>query len=171
MAATRDEFREAMARLGAAVSVVATDGPAGRCGLTASAVCSVTDAPPTLLVCINRGSAQEPVFRANGVFCVNVLSAAQAPLSALFAGRGGVAMANRFSAGAWRSGTNGAPELAGAAAILACRIADVIERGTHSILLGEVIEAHAGDAERGGLVWFGRSYHGVGAAARLGSAA
>ena len=35
-----------MARLGAAVNVVTTDGPAGRYGFTASAVCSVTDDPP-----------------------------------------------------------------------------------------------------------------------------
>ena len=52
----RQAYREAMARFGAAVSVVTTDGPAGRYGFTASAVCSVTDDPPTLLVCMNRGS-------------------------------------------------------------------------------------------------------------------
>lgn len=44
------QFRNAMAMLGGAVSVITTDGPAGRFGFTASAVCSVTDAPPTLLV-------------------------------------------------------------------------------------------------------------------------
>jgi hypothetical protein len=46
----REDYREAMARLGVAVSIVTTDGPAGRAGFTASAVCSVTDEPPTLLV-------------------------------------------------------------------------------------------------------------------------
>ncbi len=50
----REHYRDAMARLGAAVSIVTTDGPAGRAGFTASAVCSVTDDPPTLLVCMNR---------------------------------------------------------------------------------------------------------------------
>lgn len=39
-------FRNAMALLGGAVSVITTDGPAGRFGFTASAVCSVTDSPP-----------------------------------------------------------------------------------------------------------------------------
>jgi hypothetical protein len=52
-----------MARLGAAVNVVTTDGSAGRCGFTASAVCAITDEPPTLLVCMNRSSAQNPVAR------------------------------------------------------------------------------------------------------------
>ena len=48
-------FRDAMSCMGAAVNIITTDGPAGRAGFTASAVCSVTDTPPTLLVCLNRG--------------------------------------------------------------------------------------------------------------------
>lgn len=37
-------FRDAMSCMGAAVNIITTDGPAGRAGFTASAVCSVTDA-------------------------------------------------------------------------------------------------------------------------------
>ena len=48
------QFREAMSRLGAAVHVVTTAGPAGRAGVTATAVVSVSDQPATLLVCLNR---------------------------------------------------------------------------------------------------------------------
>jgi hypothetical protein len=51
------DYRDAMACLGAAVNIVTTDGNAGRAGFTASAICSVTDDPPTLLVCMNRGSS------------------------------------------------------------------------------------------------------------------
>lgn len=36
-------FRDAMSCMGAAVNIITTDGPAGRAGFTASAVCSVTD--------------------------------------------------------------------------------------------------------------------------------
>jgi flavin reductase (DIM6/NTAB) family NADH-FMN oxidoreductase RutF len=43
-------YREAMSRLVAPVHVVTTAGPAGRCGITASAVTSVSDDPPTVLV-------------------------------------------------------------------------------------------------------------------------
>jgi flavin reductase len=46
-------FREAMSRLGAAVHVITTDGHAGKTGFTATAVVLVSDAPPTLLVCLN----------------------------------------------------------------------------------------------------------------------
>ncbi|STR46597.1 flavin reductase RutF in pyrimidine catabolism pathway [Klebsiella oxytoca] len=44
--ADKQSFRDAMAHVGAAVNIITTDGPAGRAGFTASAVCSVTDAPP-----------------------------------------------------------------------------------------------------------------------------
>ncbi len=53
-------FRDAMAHVGAAVNIITTDGPAGRAGFTASAVCSVTDTPPTLLVCLNRSASVWP---------------------------------------------------------------------------------------------------------------
>ena len=67
------DFRNAMAQLPAAVNIITTNGPGGRCGITASAVCSVTDSPPTVLVCVNRNSATHDVFRTNGRLCVNVL--------------------------------------------------------------------------------------------------
>jgi flavin reductase len=76
------DYRNAMARLGAAVNIITTDGPAGRAGFTASAVCSVTDEPPTLLVCLNRSASVYPAFKANGVLCVNVLAAGHQSLSA-----------------------------------------------------------------------------------------
>jgi len=73
-ALTSQDYRNAMARLGAAVSVITTDGPAGAVGFTASAVCSVTDSPPMLLVCLNRNSSASPAVHANGVLCVNVIA-------------------------------------------------------------------------------------------------
>src|SRR4249919_1070826 len=68
-------FREAMSRYGAAVHVITTDGPAGKGGFTATAVCSVSDDPPTLLVCVNRKSQNGQILTANGVFCINTLGA------------------------------------------------------------------------------------------------
>jgi flavin reductase len=76
------EFRNGMALLPGAVTVITTDGPEGPAGFTASAVCSVTDSPPTVLVCMNRSSFAHRFFAGNGVLCVNVLSAAQQDVSA-----------------------------------------------------------------------------------------
>src|SRR5215475_10163008 len=89
-------FREGMARLGAAVHVITTDGASGKTGFTATAVCSVSDSPPTLLVCVNRGAISMPILRGNGVFCVNTLRAGDEVIADTFAGRTKVAREARF---------------------------------------------------------------------------
>jgi len=108
----RDAFRNAMACLGAAVNIITTDGPAGRAGFTASAVCSVTDTPPTLLVCLNRSASVWPIFRDNGYLCVNTLAAGHEDLSTLFGGK--TPMAERFAAADWHTLASGSPLLDGA---------------------------------------------------------
>src|SRR5262245_33886561 len=68
------EFRDALARAVTAVTVVTTDGPGGLAGVTCSAVASVCDTPPTVLVCMNRRSYVNGVIKQNDVLCVNWLS-------------------------------------------------------------------------------------------------
>jgi len=159
MTVERQIFRDAMARLGAAVNVITTDGPAGRGGFTASAVCSVTDTPPTLLVCMNRGATAAPALRANGVLCVNVLAAAQQEVAQAFT-RG--EMEARFAAARWSTLETTAPVLEDAMAVFDCRVVEVIERGTHFVLFAEIAAIRLGDADARGLIWFGRDYHPVG---------
>ena len=154
----RQSFRNAMARLGAAVNVVTTTGEAGPCGLTASAVCSVTDDPPTLLLCINRDSELNEIFRTSGVLCVNTLAASQEELSPLFAGFTGVKQANRFEPGRWTTLVTGAPVLSDAVVSFDCRIAQSTEVGTHTVFFCEVDAIQTGGAHEG-LIYFGRSYH------------
>src|SRR3984893_16103193 len=114
-------FREAMSRLGAAVHVVTTAGAAGKSGFTATAVCSVSDQPAMLLVCLNRRSNSAPLLAQNGVFCVNTLGAAEEKLADLFAGRSGVHLDERFNLGEWITLKTGAPVLASAVLSCDCR--------------------------------------------------
>jgi flavin reductase len=122
-------FREAMSRLGAAVHVLTTAGPAGKAGTTATAVCSVTDAPPTLLVCLNRRSQTNPAVLQNGVFCINTLA---------HSGRTGVQGAERFATGEWLVLATGSPVLAAAAVAFDCRIIEVHSVGSHDVFFGAV---------------------------------
>lgn len=154
-----DQFREAMSRLGAAVNVVTTDGPAGRHGLTASAVCSVTDAPPTLLVCVNRTTTVYAALVQNGVLCVNVLATRHQPLSDLF-GRRGASVVERFAGGEWSVLRTGAPVLADAAVSFDCRISQITEMGTHGVFFCEVVAIALGSQPEG-LIYFNRGYHGL----------
>lgn len=152
----RDTFRNAMACLGAAVNIITTEGPAGRAGFTASAVCSVTDTPPTLLVCLNRSASVWPIFRDNGYLCVNTLAAGHEALSTRFGGK--TPMDDRFAAAEWYHLTSGSPLLAGALVSFDCKITQVVSVGTHDILFCEVLALVRND-ETHGLAWFDRGYH------------
>jgi len=149
-------FRDAMSCLGAAVNIITTDGPAGRAGFTASAVCSVTDTPPTLLVCLNRSASVHPAFAHNQQLCVNTLAAGHEELSNLFGGK--TAMEARFAAADWSRLETGSPVLAGAVASFDCRITQTVSVGTHDILFCEVVALLRNEAGHG-LVHFDRRYH------------
>lgn len=153
----RGLFREAMSRLGAAVSVVTSDGPAGCCGTTVTAVSSVTDTPATLLVCLNRQSTAHAVIRANGAFCINVLAQGDVGLAAHFAGQTGVPADRRFDGLTVDRMSTGAPVLPGALVAFDCRVQEVLESGTHSIFLAQVEDIRLGGAQ-GALVYYQRRY-------------
>jgi len=131
-------FREAMCRLGAAVHVVTTAGPGGKTGATATAVCSVSDAPPTVLMCLNRRSQTNPVVVENGVFCVNTLGDGGAEIADIFAGRTGVQGSERFATGDWTVLATGSPVLASAVVAFDCRIIEVRVVASHNVFSGAV---------------------------------
>jgi flavin reductase (NADH)/flavin reductase/chlorophenol-4-monooxygenase component 1 len=133
------EFRSALSRLTTAVSVITTDGPAGRAGLTCSAVCAISDTPATVLACVNRRIAAHAVIQANGVMCINSLPASQRDLSQVFAGVGQVPMAERFASANWSVLKTGAPHCTDALMALDCEVIDLREVGTHSLLIGRVL--------------------------------
>ncbi|CAM2752437.1 flavin reductase [Pseudomonas gessardii] len=160
-------FRNAMALLGGAVSVIATDGAAGRFGFTASAVCSVTDQPPTLLVCMNRASTSNINFKSNGVLSVNVLTADHQAISGVFANRE-MNTEQRFACAQWLTLESGAPILQEALVSFDCRIAQAHEVGSHTIFYCEVLGICNGESQEG-LVYFNRAYHRLGDASKAAS--
>lgn len=149
------DYRNAMARLGAAVNIVTTDGAAGKAGFAATAVCSVSDNPPTLLVCLNRGSSAYRVVKGNGVICVNTLASKHEVLSTLFGGK--TPAEERFAAGNWGVLETGAPVLEDALVSFDCRIREAHDGGTHDILICNVVDMkiNAGDEA---LMYFNRRY-------------
>ena len=154
----RKSYRDAMARLGAAVNVVTTTGEGGPRGFTASAVCSVTDDPPTLLLCLNRTSDNHDPLKANGVLCVNTLAASQEALSPMFAGFTNVEQEDRFRQVEWGVLETGSPVLKDAVVSFDCRIESVTEVGTHTVFFCAVQAIQTGPAHEG-LIYFGRAYH------------
>jgi flavin reductase (DIM6/NTAB) family NADH-FMN oxidoreductase RutF len=150
-------FREAMSRLGAAVHVITTAGPGGKSGFTATAVCSVSDAPPTLLVCLNRRSQSNPVVHQNGVFCVNTLAAGAAGIADVFAGRTGVTGSDRFASGEWITLTTGSPVLTSAVVAFDCRTTEVRSVASHNVYFAAVEAVRLGLGGQA-LVYHDRAY-------------
>ena len=77
------------------------------------------------MLCINRNSEMNTVFKANGRLCVNVLSGEHEEVARHFAGMTEVPMERRFALHDWREGLAGLPVLHGALANLRGRIAEV----------------------------------------------
>ncbi|MBA1157846.1 flavin reductase family protein [Microvirga mediterraneensis] len=150
-------FREGMSRVTAAVHVVTTDGAAGRAGFTATAVTTVTDSPPSLLVCVNTTSRSAQALLANKVFCVNTLSAEDQALADIFAGRTGLQGQERFTVGEWEKLDTGSPALATSLVSFDCRIAEARIIATHHVIIGEIVRIRLGE-RRPTLVYQGRHY-------------
>lgn len=142
--AGRERFISAMRAAVTGVSVVTTDGVGGRLGLTVSALASVSAEPAMLLVCISRRSPVVAAIRPNGVFGVNVLGEEQAALAETFAGR--TPSRFDFGVGSWEAGATGVPLLAVAAARFDCLVASTFEAGSHTVIVGDVLAAEAGEA-------------------------
>lgn len=158
---SRVDFLEALSCTAATVSVVTTDGAHGRAGLTVSSMCSVSDDPPSVLVCVNKKSGVCDVIRKNGVICINVLRVGHSYVADAFSGR--VAGPNRspFDYANWEILTTGAPAMSQALVSLDCRIKHELLYGTHYMFVGE-IEALSQNAPGKPLVYNARTYQPLG---------
>lgn len=148
-------FKNGMSNLGAAVNVITTQGPAGQAGFTASAVCSVTDSPPTLLVCLNRSASVFETFKSNQVLCVNTLAAHQTELSNTFGGK--TPMQERFAKATWSTLLTQAPVLDDALVSFDCVVVQSMSVGSHDVLICEV-KAMKQNQGLNALMYFNRAY-------------
>jgi len=136
---TAGRFRLAMRRLAATVSIISTSENGVRHGMTATSVVSVSMEPPSLLVSINQlASIRDPLLRRRR-FCVNLLSDRHKIYSEVFSGR--LNGEERFSVGAWKQDEHDVPYLEDAQASISCVIAHTVEYGSHTIVIGRVLEA------------------------------
>jgi flavin reductase len=145
-----------MAQVASAVHVVTTRTAEGRLGMTATAVASVSDAPPTVLVCIERSSRTLAAIEASGIFCINTLPAHLVETAEIFANRRGLQGEERFVAGRWGELATGAPVLHDALAAFDCRLVAAHDIASHRVLIGEV--AGLGGAARGGSLIYRRRH-------------
>jgi flavin reductase (DIM6/NTAB) family NADH-FMN oxidoreductase RutF len=136
----RSEFRRVMGHFTTGVTVVTTLRPDGTpCGLTLSALASVSLEPTMLLVCVDRASDSHAFIAAYGAFAVNVLAEGTGEgLARRFAGK-----EDKFQGVQFAAAATGAPVLADSLAWMDCRLVEALPGGDHTIYLGEVVAADA----------------------------
>lgn len=155
----RSRFLEGMSRAACSVTIVTTEGEAGRAGVTVSAMASVSaDGPqPCLLVCVHHLSPAAAKIAQNGVFCVNLLGAGQSAVSDTFAGRRKPLYGDKFADFAWGELKTGAPVLDDALVAFDCTVMQTVEMGTHRVFFGAVQAVRHRD-EAPALIYTNRAY-------------
>jgi flavin reductase (DIM6/NTAB) family NADH-FMN oxidoreductase RutF len=150
-----DRFRSVMGHFATGVTVVTVAAGDGPVGMTANAVCSLSLEPLLLLVCFDNAARTLPAVREIGRFGVNVLGSDQEDLARLFASK---RPEREKFAGVAHSVHDGIPVIEGVLAWVGCRLERLIPGGDHTIGIGAVEAAEAGQGEP--LLWLRGSYRG-----------
>ena len=131
-----DQFRRIAGQWLTGVAVVtAMESPTEPCGMTMSAVTSLSLEPPQFLICIDRRARTFAAIQASGVFCINYLREDQRDLAISFARPGTV----RFGSVPYKPGQTGAPVLDGIIAYVECKLHAVHPGGDHWIVVGDAL--------------------------------
>ncbi len=146
-----------MSRYAGHVQVVTTEWNGVRRGMTATASCSVSDDPPTVLVCVNRTNPKNDPFFESGYFAINTLADTHRTLADAFSGLTGLSEKERFDVGSWDTITTGAPTLSDARAVFDCRVVELKPMSTHTIIFGQVVGLRLGE-HRPALIYLDRHY-------------
>jgi flavin reductase (DIM6/NTAB) family NADH-FMN oxidoreductase RutF len=153
---TSGDFRKAMRQLTGGVSVVTAGRGRDISGMTVTSVSSLSVDPPALIVSINRESSSWPLLKRYGFFGVNILTPDQIDIAERFTGKGGLKGADRFAGAGWMTRASGVPLLVGALAAIDCEVEDIVERHSHAIVIGRVLDVAVSARTAALAYWQGR---------------
>ena len=133
------QFKSAMGRFASSLTLITTLDDEGQPhGLAATAFSSVSMEPASALICVNRTASASPIIKRSGLFCVNMLQSQHEPICKIFSQPD--LRERRFVDGDWSIGVHGIRYLADAQAAIFCEVVQEIEHGTHTVIIGNVID-------------------------------
>jgi len=153
---TSSDFRSAMRQLTGGVSVITAGRGRDISGMTVTSVSSLSVDPPALIVSINREASSWPLVRRYGFFGVNILTSDQIDIAERFTGKDGLRGADRFAGAHWTTRVSGVPLLTDALAVIDCEVEDVVERHSHAIVIGRVLDVAVSTRTAALAYWQGR---------------
>lgn len=131
-------FRQVLGHLAGGVSVVTSRSSDGEpCGMTATAVCSVSLDPPLVLASLDRESSTHACVEASGVYAIHILSSGDVELALRFSGD----VPDKFAGLPLGRAATGAPILEGGLGFVDCTVTKAVPAGDHTVFLGQVEEA------------------------------
>jgi flavin reductase (DIM6/NTAB) family NADH-FMN oxidoreductase RutF len=147
-------FRAAMRLIVGNVSLITAGVGADRSGLVVISMVSLSAHPPKVIACVNRSSSTWPIIERFGHFGVSSLGPDHQSLAERFSGFGGIKGADRYQGADWTTMVTGASLLMDAVAVFDCKLDEMIDRGSHSIVIGSV--AAVGTKDEGGALTYWR---------------
>ena len=141
-----EQFKAGMRALAGAVNIITSSQAGHRYGMTATAVCSASAEPPTVLICVNKLATTHNAVSKSKVFAVNVLRAEDWELSTTFSGA--QTGESRFKSRDWTRLATGSPVLIDALVSFDCRVVKSLVHGTHTVFLGQVEQVLMGKKGR-----------------------
>jgi flavin reductase (DIM6/NTAB) family NADH-FMN oxidoreductase RutF len=137
-AADPKAFRDAMRAFVGNCSVITVGDGDEASGLVVTSAISLSADPPLLLACVNRSASSHPLIARYGRFGWSSLGAAHQAVAERFSGFGGVKGPDRYAGAEWETAVTGAQLLRGAPTAFDCTVEEMIDRATHSIVIGRV---------------------------------
>lgn len=151
--ACMDQFKQGMRLLAGGVTIVTTGAGQDVAGLTATAVCSLTAAPPRLLVCLNTAGVSFDLLRKYGRFCVNIVGTSDEDIAKTFAGILAAPATGKFGLGQWTTDDGKSPRLTSAMAAFECSVHSLTLLSTHCLTVGDVTDVHIRSSPDGPLLY------------------
>jgi flavin reductase (DIM6/NTAB) family NADH-FMN oxidoreductase RutF len=149
-------FRGAMQYFCGAVTVISTEHEGHDFGMTATAVCSISDTPPTVMVCINKTASIHQPLSETGRYTISILNESNIGVARIFSSKDENMRRERLN---HFTGRNGRRHIRSALAILHCTVVREVDCGTHTALFAEVDESCVYASEARPLLYFRQMFH------------
>lgn len=153
-----EAFKTAMRGFVGACSLITVGQGAEASGMVITTGISLTAEPPMVLACINRATSSWPLIARHGYFGWSALGSGHQAVADRFSGKGGLRGPARYEGADWVEAPSGVRLLADAPQAFACKVEEMIDRGTHSILIGRVMQIRTSPA-LGALLYWNGQYH------------
>ena len=121
--------------------LTADDGQGNIAAATVNWVTQSAFGPPLVVAAVKADSGTYKTVKASKIFALNMLGKDHKSLAFTFFRPADVSD-GKLSGQPYRKGATGAPILSDAPGAVECKVTDIIERGDHHIVVGEVVEAH-----------------------------